>query len=538
MNTILIVDDEDIIRRGLTATIKKHGMDKFEVIGMGHNGSEGLELIKRFNPDIVLSDIKMPIMSGLDMFEQSKKLGISPKVIFLSGFDEFEYVKKAMNLEAENYLLKPISPTDLMSALQAVAKQISDENILKRQIYENMPVMKQSFIHNLLTKPPIEDKNILDDIGFYNLQISEGSFLVLIFKVDDYNNKDYLDTIMDNELCKFAAYNISTELLSNEYKTVTYYSDNDEFVIIINSTAVEDVDVSKVYDIGYDICEKVEKLLKTTVTIGVGRFYQSFSGISKSYYDAVNAIEFKHILGKNRIITIEDINLFGRTENADHELNSYKDRLILEIKLREKERAVNTLREIQDLLLGDKSVSLSKIRIIAIELLVMVIKEMSNWSNDHTKSFQNSLHTVAEKINSLNTIYDIFNTLSVILNDIFSVLNKESNNPQKMMVEQAVSFIAENYSSESLSLRDVARHVHISSSYLSTIFKQEIDENFIDYLTRIRMENAKLLLRNESWKAYEVASKVGYSNPQYFSLCFKKYTGHSPLQFKTLDQMK
>lgn len=535
MYTIVIVDDEDIIRRGIAATITNHGAGEFHVAGAAQNGIEGLELIKQLNPDIVLSDIKMPKMDGLEMIKQAKAQGIASKSVFLTGFDELAYVKAAMDLKAEKYLLKPLSPSALMSTLQTIADQIADERMLKRQIQENMPAMKQAFLYKLLKNSPIEnDERIWNDMLFYNIPFTAGHFLVLIFKMDDYHNKDYLEAVMESELCKFAVYNISAELLAQAYQIAAYFSNDEEFIIIVNSMTATDKDASNVHNVGCDICEKVEQLLKTTVTIGVGRFQPSFSGISKSYYEAVNVIQFRHILGKNRIITVQDIQMLGRSEHVELELSSFEEQLILHIKLGEREEAMHALQEIKNQLLECKGISLDKVRMIAIEILVIVIKELSNWNYDQTKDVYNHLHETSEKIYSLHTIMDIFQMLSKFLDDLLSVFANDRHTPQKWIVEQAIHFIEENYGTESLSLRDVARKVHISSSYLSTIFKKEINENFIDYLTRVRMEKAKLLLRNESWKAYEVAEMVGYSNPQYFSHCFKKYTGYSPLQYKNI----
>jgi|GEM_PF-1603786 len=533
MYTIVIVDDEDIIRRGIAATITNQGAGEFRVAGVAPNGIEGLELIRRLNPDIVLSDIKMPKMDGLEMIKQAKALGLSGKTVFLTGFDELAYVKIAMDLKAEKYLLKPLSPSALMSTLQTIAEQIAAERMLKRQIQENMPAMKQAFLHKLLKNAPTEpDERIRNDMRFYDIPFVAGSFLVLIFKMDDYNNKQYLAAIMESELCKFAIYNISAELLAQAYSIAACYSNDDEFTIIVNSEAGTEEEMNRVHNIGCDICEKVEQLLKTTVTIGVGGFQQGFGGISKSCHEASEAIQFRHVLGKNRIITIQDIQLLGRSEHAELELGGFAERLVLHIKLDEREAAMQDLRRVQSQLLQSKGISLDKVRIFAVEMIVTMIKEVSNWNFDQAKNIHHRLHETSEKIYVLPTIADIFDLLSGFLDEMLELFSHDRGTPQQWIVEQATRFIEENYGNENLSLRDVARKVHISSSYLSTIFKKEINESFTDYLTRFRMEKAKQMLRNESWKAYEVAERVGYSNPQYFSLCFKKYTGYSPLQYK------
>jgi len=535
MYTVVIVDDENIIRYGIKKTLENMGSKNFEVIGTAKDGVEGLNLIVKLRPDIVLSDIKMPKMTGIKMIEEARKLSIYPKVIFLSGYDEFQFAKAALDLKAETYLLKPILPVNLINILNDITKRISEENMLKQQMDQNISILKHNFIGDLLSRPPFQsDEDFINEFKFYDINIFSKDFLVLIINIDDYHDECYSKEILENEICKYAIVNISTELLSDQFNVIPYYSDGDKFQLILNNQSAE-TSMLKVYDICYDISEKVQQYLKTTITIGIGNWQSGFSGIFKSFNDAKNVLDYRHILGKNRIITSDDLKMLdtGEPENINAD-NHFEDELILEIKLGRKDMAREIVYKIQNILLKDRSISLSEIQIIAIKILAVTLKEISNWSVDNTQILQKYFHSVSAKVYLQNTIFEIFDLLVKTINEIVSVISNDPDNQQKKIVEQAIAYIMNNYRIESLSLTEIAQHIHISPSYLSTIFKKETNENFVEYLTKVRMEKAKIIIKNKSLKAYEVANAVGYSNPQYFSLCFKKYTGYSPMQYRSI----
>lgn len=535
MLNLVIIDDEQYVIEDITRKILNFAAKNLRIVGVARNGVEGIELVRELKPDMILCDVKMPVMNGLEMVRKLREDGVKTKVVFISSVDDFDKVKAAINLNAQNFLLKPVDPQELEQTLQRLVSHIERKKQMQKQMEASMPILTQSFIQRLLKKSYKTDKEILSAIEFFNLPLQPGDFMVLFMKIDDYNNKTYDQEVMEQELCKYGIFNISMELLSNEYIAVGYYSSSDEIIIIVNSTDSSRSNVTLVYDICHDICHNVQRHLKTTVTIGAGRFYNGFGKIAKSYGEAAAAVECRHILGRNRIIPIQEVNLSSEGGEESFDMNEVENKLVSELKLGLLEGAKTHLEDIRyHLLHRGRVVSLEEIRITAMGILVTVLRELSNWYGDQSDRFQKKLFDYSGEIFRLNTIQEIFTLLTRFLEEMAGIINENRDNQQKKIIEQAVRIIEEHYADENLSLQEVAKQVHISSSYLSTMFKKEKNENFIDFLTRIRMQKAQELLRNTTMKAYEVARVVGYGNPQYFSLCFKKHTGYSPLQFKNV----
>jgi two-component system response regulator YesN len=280
--------------------------------------------------------------------------------------DTFDKVKTAISLKAQNFLLKPINEQELEETLFSIAALLERRKQMERQMEVSMPILTQSFIQRLLTKSYKTEKEIMSAIEFFNLPLQNGDFMVLLIKMDDYNNKAYYQEVMEKELCKYGIFNISMELISNVYAAVGYYSSSDEIVIIVNSTDSTKSDVTMVYDICHEICHNTQKHMKTTVTIGAGRFYQGFHNIAKSYNEAVSAVEYRHIMGRNRIIPVQDINLRVDDGEINFNINDSETKLISELKLGLTDNAKTKLAEIEDTLLKKgTAISLAEIQIIA-----------------------------------------------------------------------------------------------------------------------------------------------------------------------------
>ena len=564
MYTIAIVDDESIIRRGLAQSIDWNELG-YEVIGTASDGEEGLALIKEKKPDIVISDIRMPILDGLEMVRQARRLRLRSNFILMSGYEEFRYAQCAVNLKVEKYLLKPIDNEELVRVVRRVTRQIEAERKLERQISESMPLLRHNFVSRLLSGSMTEEE-IVSELGFLDIALSAYQYLVLVVKVDDYRNEPYDSHIQSQELLKFGILNIVKEVFSeeslppcepepnretppparlhnagdegipgNKLQQVLFHdTGGDELVVIAGcGEGEEGAALRRIYQLCEELSQKIGESLSTTVTIGMGRFRKGYQGIARSNSEASSAIEYRHMEGKNRIISIQDIHLPGRRDSIS--ISDLEKKVISSIKIGLVEETNKSLEAIRARILEQEFVTLEKMRLIGMELSVLLIKEAENWaSQDSDKNLMEDFNSLSSSIMSKETLDDIFQVVFTLVEKIARGINAQRISQQKEIIDQAIAYINANYGSEDLSLQDVAQNVHISSSYFSTIFKKEKNINFTDYLTETRMKKSMELLRNTNLKAYEIARMVGYSNPQYFSLCFKKYTGYSPLQFKNI----
>lgn len=526
MYKILIVDDDVIIRKGLAQNIswEENG---FILLGAVRDGEEALDSIARECPDIIISDVKMPFLDGLALTKIVKARYPDIKVILLSGYDEFEFAKEALKLKAFDYILKPVEKEQLLDIVKMAAWELENEKRVKSQIKESMPLLSQRFLLRLLNGK-CNSYEISSQIDFLNIPLILGNSLVISIKADDYLNPSYHMKVMEKELLKYCISNICLEITEEVGHCVLADTGEDEIVLIFTDDALdEDAILKKVYELSEEIRLKIEKFLKTTVTIGVGMIYEGFDGIHKSYNEACSANEFRHMLGKNKVLSFQDTGIpLARPYMS---LTAKETDLIQKVKLGLTANAINILRDIRKFIETQKFIPLDSIRLIGTEILILIFREIEGWEN---YSNSNEYYKLSHEIQSIQTVDEIFNKIELIIVNLCAFVNGEREKQQKSIVKIAMRYIESHFESEGLSLQEVAQNIHISPAYLSIIFKQETGINFTEYLCEIRMKKAMELLRSGNYKTYEVAEKVGYCNSQYFSVSFKKYSGYSPSEFK------
>ena len=278
MYKLILVDDEEEVRKGIIQKIKwdQYG---FILVGEAENGREALEMAEKFTPDVVITDIKMPFMDGLQLSESLKKRFPTIKIIILTGFDKFEYAKKAVNLNIFEYVLKPVSSKELIEVLLRVKVQI-DEEMLKKEDMEalkgyyvkSLPVLKEKFLTYLITSK-LNKEEIQEKCNNYNINLNGNRFVVAVINIDYELIHQVLKTDDSNErdLIKFAVLNIMEEIVyKNERGTVFIYND---LIVLISPFLEKDREVifNKIQSTLEEVRQSIEKYLKVTITIGLDR---------------------------------------------------------------------------------------------------------------------------------------------------------------------------------------------------------------------------------------------------------------------------
>jgi two-component system response regulator YesN len=414
MFKIVIVDDDEIIRKGIECDIpwEENGI---KVAGSAKNGLEGLELVKELQPEIVLLDIKMPFMDGLEMAEQAAHLLPHLKVIFLTAYEDFDYAKKAVQLKVSGYVLKYEDKQIILSAVLKARDEWVAERKEREKIEKNNGLLINKLLGDLLSTVTNE-QHMKEQAHSLGIDFQGDKFCLAAIGIDDYgsfsrtNNKAYL------ELAVHSILNVANEILFTYGKGMAFTKYNNYVNIIFNYN--EDQDSTEIiYKILEDIAENTEKYLKISVSIGVGNIYDGLLNINLSYSEAINALEMRNIVGKKGIIPIDSV--------------------------------------------------------------------------------------------------------------------KYNENSQVSIFKKIVEFVNASYT-ENVTLSHISKEVHVSQSYICSIFRKYKNCTLSEYIIGIRIDKAKELLRHTEMKSYEVSEKVGYTNPQYFSMLFKKWTGFTPTEFKNL----
>lgn len=326
MYTLILVDDESDVREGLLKQID-WGLYGFEVIGITDNGKEAYDIVDKLLPDIVITDIKMPFMDGLTLSELIKQKYPATRIIILTGFEEFEFAQKAVKLHIDEYVLKPFSCQELINVLVKIKLQMDDEIAQKKNIQKlrehynkSLPILKANFLTLLITRK-LSESEIMDKSYGFNINLNAKGFMVSVISIDKYvydnlaeqetENKEEKSEISslleDIDLTLFAVLNIAKELIDKYDMGIVFIHNGDIVVLSVSNDKESEAAIIHTLTVLEEIRYSVEKYLMLTVTIGVGTFCNTVSDISNSYKDAVVALNYKLILGNNRILYINDL---------------------------------------------------------------------------------------------------------------------------------------------------------------------------------------------------------------------------------------
>ncbi|WP_235561108.1 response regulator [Bacillus sp. FJAT-28004] len=528
---ILIVDDESEVREGIKEIIEweLHG---FEFIGDYANGREALEAIAELRPDLVISDICMPFMDGIELTQYIQMKYPYIKVIILTGHDEFDYAQKALRLNVYDFIIKPITAFELRGLLDKVRSDMDKEaehreNLtrLKMQLQQSLPLLRERFLEQMVSGT-LKDVRIQERLQYFRLPTMLPPYLVAAIDIDEIGEISKGRWDNDPELLRSAAYNIVEEIMEGK-EAVIFRTREDRIVVVFYGEAEE-----LLYDSALNLTEVIrfcmEKYLKFTVTVGLGTLCSALSELSISYKGAISALDYRFLLGANRVVSIQDME---GAHNSMHRLDMEWSRRFATMIKTGTNKESHAL--IQQLICSLKA-SLMPIGACYLQIqsiLIAIVNTIHELVGDESVHFKGHQLIVKNMID-LKTLDEIEQWLQGICNEAIAYISEQRNDLKKMLVRSVIAYIEENYANENLTIHDLCRHVHLSKSYFSSMFKQHTEQTIMEYVTRIRLDKAKDLLRHTPMKFYEIAAKVGYSDPQYFSVLFKKHTGTSPTEYQ------
>lgn len=537
MLKVLIVDDEVIIRDGIGRKIERL-IPNAVVVGKAQDAIEGLEKVKSSYPDVIITDIRMPEIDGLQFISKVKEINNNIKFIVVSGYQDFEYARSALRLGVEDYILKPINNNQLIEIFQKLEKQLQAEtqkeeaiSNLKNDAYKGINFLKNKYLTDLVDQNDTFDKSyIIKNLELIDINFPNELFSIVNITVTTYENMVLFPSKEDISLAKFAIRNIADEILS-ELGPVTsfdFLKDESQLVFIINYTATEKEGLK--FDIGR-LCDKVlysvNKFLKINITIGIGNCCTGLAQLSMAYLEAYKAVAQKFVLGDNRVINIKDVLNINKILYFLPEDN----RLLLVNYI--KEGNSTRIIEIIDKLfesINKSNLSYSNIKILYIDLLMIFSKTVKESGGNWDNIFSNDIFSEAYigQYSSLDELLVWIRECVVLICNYIIDLRKSHG---RRVIEEIKDYI-DNYYYTEINLNELSAKYFLNSNYLSQLFKTETKETFINYLTSVRMLKAKELLYNTDLKSYKISEMVGYNDPRYFSDVFQKYFQCTPKEFR------
>ena len=539
MLKFLIVDDEAIIRNGIALKIERlipHAV----IVGKAESAEQAMEFIDAAHPDIVITDIRMPGIDGLQFIEQVKSRYSDIKFIIISGHQDFEYAKKAIVLGVEDYLLKPVKNHELKDIIDSLEKKLKKEssqkaylNELKFKAESNTVFLRNKFLTDAVNYAgELELNQISKALSLLSVAFTRKQFTVAVLLLDDMASIPDFSAREDIPLVKFAVMNIAEEILLPLGTVVAFENlkKENQIVLVINHT---DIDEKYMFRHFEQLLEALRKVLKVTVSIGIGKSREGLSTLSESYQEAYSAAIQKVVLGPNCVVHIDSVpnsNLitFFIPENEKQQLYSF-------IGSRNVEKAFAAIDSVFETI-KDQNISYSNVKTLCLEILIMLGRLLKESGGSIENIFQEDIFS-EEYLSRCNTLDELNMLLKSCISNVSEYLADLKKSDGKKIIQE-IKIHIDNYYYTNINLNDLAGKYFINLSYLSQLFKNETGEKFVDYLTRVRVEKAKALLSSTMMKSYEVAEMVGYSDPRYFSDVFLKVTGTSPTKYRECAQVE
>ncbi|EKQ51030.1 response regulator [Clostridium sp. Maddingley MBC34-26] len=531
---IMIVDDEEEIRLGIIKKIDWEA-NGFIVVGDAENGQDALEKAEKLQPDVIMTDIKMPFMDGLELGKKLVELMPSTKIIVFSGCDDFEYAHKAIKINVVEYVLKPINSIELTEVLVRLKEQLDREYNEKRN-FENLykyyvnslPVIREQFLVGVI-EGKVTEAQWNEQAENLGIDFQYEYLAVGLIHADGVLNLEEgtsnLGIQQDSSLIPVSIKKIVDESMEKFCKNISFFY-SDMVVVIGNFEKKEDI-LLFIKGIN-EVCKIYKRIMNLTISAGIGYVYNSVPEMRFSYRSAQSALDYRFILGTGKAIYIDDVE---PDSSIQLQLEEQEERTMLNsIKISSEEEIAmiisNLFKKVEDLLLP-----FNKYRIYFMEIITSILKLVQAYNLDIEEIFGKNFdcYSFLEAFNSINEVKEWLIQKAV---KISVYIKKERINSSMLLIEKAKQYIKDNYSDYDISVETLCSKLHVSPTYFSTIFKRETGMNFVNYLTTLRLEEAVKLLNTTDDKTYIIAEKVGYPEANYFSYVFKKKFGVSPSKYR------
>lgn len=531
MLKVFLVEDEFVVREGIKKNIDWASCG-YEFCGEASDGELAFPMIQKEKPDIVITDIKMPFMDGLELSRLIKRELPWTEIIILTGFEEFEYAKEAISIGVAQYLSKPINGTELIEAVDAVAKKIEErrkERELREQYAKDMEENIQQEKKQLFSHLIIGEKSVIELIDIASrlqLDISAVWYNIILIKIQF---QDYAPDQFSNHILK------TEEILKRivEEKGGLVFDRNLEgYAYLLKGDSKEHLQ-----ELQSEIVNDIKKILEKDERFhyfgGIGTPVNRLKELSISFESASHAFARRYFEKENAILDsakLEDRAVVVKDEFNAHDIdpkNIGRGKIRAFLKFGNKEEAVYFVEEFFKGI-GEQALSSNMFRQYVIMDAYFCIA-----------SFLEEIGIEREELEAFDANSQVLHTTEFGMQYVTRIVTKaielreiSANDRYKDIVNEVTSYIDKNYSQEDLSLNMLASHVNFSPNHLSMVFSQHTGQTLVKYVTDYRMNKAKELLRCTGKKSSEISMEVGYKDPHYFSYLFKKTQGMTPTQYR------
>ncbi|WP_309119891.1 response regulator [Paenibacillus sp.] len=525
MPKLLIVDDDEFIRAGLRQIIDWEELG-IEIAGEAEGGREALRLYEQLSPHIVLTDIRMPDGDGLFLMERIREFGWSTHLIVLSGYDDFTYLRQAMKFQVEDYLLKPVDAGELEQIARNCCSQIENRWMTEQIRKESFHLLRNNVLQRWV-EHRIEDEQLREKLDFLQIPYHKNMLCVVaVISWKDIREADLSEA--ESSFRPFSILNVLEEMMATDNRGIAFLNDEKKVVCLFISTGKDGERLLQdtaawLRDAG----RTISSLLKTPWYAALGAWAEGASSVHHSYRDALRTLDMIEHTGAPVCVTRSDLAALLPESTA-----ALSDHRELPGALLAGRRDVWEAAFAQDFLWAyHQAQPSSAVKYVAAEWMATAKETLRQLRcgqdiAPHTERWFPRIFAESDVPAIRQSVFDL-------LEELAGFIESQRDRPRHSLIDQAQQHIIEHYRSE-LTLQLLADRLHVSSIYLGRLFKAETGEYFSDFLNRLRLEEAKTLLRDTPMKASDIALKIGYSDSNYFFRKFKQSVGLSPTDYRNL----
>lgn len=514
MYKLLIVDDEKIVIEGLKYAIiwKDYHI---EIVGTASNGKEALQKMIDAKPDIVLQDIRIPEINGLDLIKETKALGLETAFIMISGYSEFEYAKRAIELEALDYLVKPIEVDEIIASVEKAICKIKKRNEEKRidktiKQYEDAMEEKQVLEYMLGNRNVQPEK--MKDLKQFSCVVLE----VRNMKLAEHDMEEKMNTL---------SLDIKKRLTERGIKCFPYNM-NQSLSILVSFSQI--YNISSFLD---DLFHLVPVEMQSNVSAGISLTYSNLLKVNQAYKEAKESV-------KIGIYSDQRITYYGELENMNNTIGSP---IITKIDQYFTSSHLDDVFEIDHLI--DYIIDYSKQNRLPPQKSTYLCFKLANNLLEYVENeceldhLMGDRYEVYEQLNAQNSLDEISHWLRSLVMKIKNHIEDHKVSYNEKLILEMKNYLNTNYR-ETIVLEDLGKFFYKNPAYLCSLFSKSVGKTIFEYITLTRMNNAKKLLRTSTCKVADVAAQVGYENQKYFYQVFKKNVGITPSQYRSKHLVK
>lgn len=513
---VLIVDDERLervlIRKGFDWESKG-----FQIVGECASGQEALEFVKYQKPDIVLTDINMPNMNGLELSEKILEVHPKCRIVIITGYRDFEYARTAVRLGVEDFLLKPVSMLDIDTVTKRLKEQVLKENIeaqevlsLKESILADQDILIESFFQRLV-EDRISEKEAVQKLITYGYQCLVDSCVCINIRIKNMK----MESESRREIIRL--------IKAKKYENIICFVHYIHNVVIF----VVGKDLPYANEMATTLFQDLKQQKISDITVGISRYHQELKGIAKAFKEAESASELGLLLEKEQCVSYEEY----LEEMQKRDISQYNsDEFILAVTNGLEDKVEEYIEKVALMLEDSKAEKVEHIQFLALDMIAKAGVTLNKYGVSTVQILGED--KFYEQIRQLTTAEQFRQFLRNSLHQIMQYHKSKKKKQKNKMILLALEYIEKNLYNPELSLKITAAAVFANESYLSRMFKKVTGKSMIEYISQRRIEESIELLNNTDDKVYEIAERIGFRDAHYFSICFKKHVGITIKEFR------